>query len=516
MNAPDLHLYLFGSPALRRASDQQLVPCTTNALRLLAVLALDGPQSRLNVADLLWDAPTSRALHNLRMTLYQLRRTLAEHVSVLQENGGLLALDLQYVQVDARHGTQASAFGRPEFMAGHRTRGSERWLEWANEHEEKLQKYMPELVPTPQIDLALTQAIPTGVPRSQLTPALSISVPPTQQGQATTRRPTSTSSTGSGRGRPGSLSLLYALDAAAEMDSGQYHVAAQAAQYALNLCPTGEGAALAHDTLAYIALDNDEFQAAIQHVKQGFQAHTDPPWELFYTAASLADMQGQYARAEQLTMQGLKVLRLHSSPALLQAVTASTYDTRGDFVTARRWHEWALESARHWPRPQQHCGVVTFYLWHLNATQDITRTHALGLEALDLGQFTMTPYVHNSLGTAALLRHEPELALQHLSPQTHHTGTVQIIALTKSALAYHALGASEQAHACLSASEPLAAHNEDGRAHYEWAVAALTIGHQEYLSRATRMVQGQVTNDSVLVKRYHRLVQDLQQPRHLN
>ena len=53
MTTPRLHLRLLGHPELRH--EQEILKCNTSSLRLLAVLALDGPQDRLTLADLLWD-----------------------------------------------------------------------------------------------------------------------------------------------------------------------------------------------------------------------------------------------------------------------------------------------------------------------------------------------------------------------------------------------------------------------------------------------------------------------------
>ena len=462
--APSLNLQVLGCPELRR--EGQPVKCGQFGLRILAVLALDGPTHRLKLADLLWDAPTARALHNLRMALHKLRHALGTHASLLQEKNGHLSLDLTRLHVDALHHPHTPS---QEFLSGHRCDGPESWLEWVGQVEERLSGKpdpAPELAPSPA---------PAGPRR-----------------------------------HPGGLALLYALDAAAEMDDGRYDTAIQAAQHAVNLCPHSEGAALAHDTLAYLAFDRDEFTQASQHLQQGFLASPDPPWELFYTAASLADMQGNATRAEQLTMHGLKALRRHSSPALLQAVTASAYDNRGDFATARRWHELALASARAWPRPGQHCGTLTFFLWHLNATREPARSRTLAHEALGLGEFGMTSYVRNSLGIAALNLGDPETALNELSPQVLlSTGLPQIIALAKSALAYHQIGEHDLAQQFLTQCEPLAVHNENGRARYEWAVAALTLDPERHFASARRMVQGHTTNDFLLVQRYRQLYNDL-------
>lgn len=135
---PSLTLQVLGCPELRLG--EHPLKCSNTALRVLAVLALDGPTARLQLADLLWDAPTDRALHNLRMALYTLRRTLGTYADILTEQRGHLSLDLNRVSVDTLpvHVPGLAAAPNQEFMSGHRTSGSENWLEWATQTEERL------------------------------------------------------------------------------------------------------------------------------------------------------------------------------------------------------------------------------------------------------------------------------------------------------------------------------------------------------------------------------------------
>ena len=85
-----LHLHVIG---ICRLTFQGLeLPCAPSVLRLLAFLALNGQSTRLQVASVLWEAETRRALHNLRMLLHNLRRQLGCHAGVLHCSGNVLSL----------------------------------------------------------------------------------------------------------------------------------------------------------------------------------------------------------------------------------------------------------------------------------------------------------------------------------------------------------------------------------------------------------------------------------------
>ncbi len=136
---PDITLQLLGEPQLRLAGVP--FPCRGMGLRLLAVLAVDGPSERLKLADLLWETTTHRALHNLRMAVHQLVRDLGEHGDLLRRRPGFLELDLLRVRVDTLcvpEDPSALLTHWRGFLPGQRSRGSEAWLEWAQRTEDRL------------------------------------------------------------------------------------------------------------------------------------------------------------------------------------------------------------------------------------------------------------------------------------------------------------------------------------------------------------------------------------------
>lgn len=417
-NSKQVQLRLLGCPQLALAGQTQ--PCAPYGLRLLAVLALGGPQPRLNVADLLWEGESRRILHNLRMALLKLRRTLGTCAGVLQDAGGSLSLDLERVWVDILEKGGSGA----EFMAGHRTHGSEGWLTWAAEQQERL---------------ASTEEY------GNLSPC---------------RQP------------------FQNLDEA-------HGLAAQARQ----------------------AIEQDQFALAQNYVRQALRGLKQPPAEIFYTAAYVADFFGHSQWAEKQALAGLARLSGQMSPAPYYAIIASSYDTRGDHQTARLWHELALQAARHSKQPEEFCEVVSFLVWHLNVTGEALRTRALAAEALSLGDFcTTTPYIRNSLGIAETLLGRPEQAFDSFAPQHQHEVTsLSIISQVRSGRIYTEIGQHDRAAALLERTLPVVQRTEDGRARYEWAAAALLTDPARWQAQAQACVQGIVTNDPNIVVEYQRL-----------
>lgn len=451
-------LRLLGGAALRVGEDWPR--CPERALRLLAVLALDGPQPRLRLADLLWSGESGRVLHNLRMALYKVRRVLGESADVLTERGHQLHLDLARVEVDVLELTSADLALEGtwrEFMAGHRADGPEQWLEWAERTEARLLGRGP--------------------------PA------PTRRRTPPARR---------------ALDLGHeALGAARQDRPGEAEAAARAA---LDLTPRGEGAALALDVLTHQAIERDEYALAREYCGRALRATPEPQADICYTAGYLADLLGDPLRAERLALLGLAHLPPARSPALWYATVASAYDSRQDFRAARLWHELALQAARAAPSAQDHCGVLTFYLWHLNATGDSARAQMLAAEALDQGDFSMTAYVHQSLGTAQFRLGDLDEARQTLhANETHPVLSLRVIAASVQARILHRQGERGEARASLHRTLPLAQATEDGRARFEWAVAALTCAPREWAAEADACVQGAQTNDPLIVRHYQRL-----------
>ncbi|MDL2345468.1 hypothetical protein QOL99_15105 [Deinococcus sp. MIMF12] len=456
-------LDLLGGAALRVEGDWPR--CPARGLRLLAVLALDGPQPRRQVADLLWSGGSGRVLHNLRTTLYSLRRVLGQHADVLTERGH--QLHLARVEVDVLGLTSADLALEGtwrEFMAGHRADGPEQWLEWAERTEMRL--------------LGHLQPLPA---RRRL--------PPVRQG----------------------LDLAQEALAAAQQDRpGEAESAAHAA---LTLTPRGEGAALALDVLTHQAIERDEYTLARDYCGRALRATPEPQPDICYTAGYLADLLGEPSRAEHLALLGLAHLAPGRSPALWYATVASAHDSRQDFRAARLWHELALQAARAAPSAQDHCGVLTFYLWHLNATGDSARAQMLAAEALDQGDFSMTAYIHQSLGTAQFRLGELGEALRTLQVnRTHPVLSLRVIAASLEARILHRQGDREGAQALLRGTLPLARTTEDGRARFEWAVAALTCAPREWAAQADACVRGAQTNDPLIVRQYQRLRAGLPTP----
>ena len=421
MTTPLLHLRLLGHPELRH--EQEILKCNTSSLRLLAVLALDGPQDRLTLADLLWDAPTTRALHNLRMTLCKLRRTLAEHAGILQEDRGLLFLDLQRMHVDALQNDPLRV-NPPQFMAGHRTHGSERWLEWAEQQDQQ-------------------------------------------------RR----------QSRPRHAQPFQQLDTS-------HHLQLQARE----------------------ALENDQLNLAQGYIEQAMQGHITS--EVLYTAAYLTDLQGHAQQAELLARESLAQLHPTQSPACIYALIGGTYDTRGEHHAARLWHELALEAARRARQPEVFCEMASFFTWHLNVTGNHERAAALGNEALQQGEFsTTTPYIRNSLAIAEAQLGRVEQALNTFrSQQQHQVSSLSIIAQVRSARIHAQLGQRAQAQILLERTYPAVQRNEEGRARFEWATAALLIDPATWYVQASTCVQNVITNDSVIMAEYRRVSDRLSIP----
>ncbi|MPY67651.1 hypothetical protein F8S09_13315 [Deinococcus sp. SDU3-2] len=453
-----LGLRLLGGAALR--VEEGWPRCPARALRLLAVLALDGPQPRRRVADLLWSGGSGRVLHNLRTTLYTLRRVLGQHADVLTERGHQLHLDLARVEVDVLGLTSADLALEGtwrEFMAGHRADGPEQWLEWAERTEARLLGHLQPL--------------------------------PARRRTSPDRR---------------ALDLGQEALGAARLDRpGEAEAAARAA---LDLTPRGEGAALALDVLTHQAIGRDEYALAREYCGRALRATPEPQADICYTAGYLADLTGEPVRAERLALLGLAHLAPARSPALWYATVASAHDSRQDFRAARLWHELALQAARAAPSAQDHCGVLTFYLWHLNATGDSARAQMLAAEALDQGDFSMTAYIHQSLGTAQFRLGELGEALHTLRVNASHPVlSLRVIAASLEARILHRQGEREEARALLHTTLPLAQATEDGRARFEWAVAALTCAPREWAAQADACVRGAQTNDPLIVQHYQRL-----------
>ncbi|GGS25484.1 hypothetical protein [Deinococcus knuensis] len=115
--------------------------CGELPLRLLALLALQGPLSREEAADLLWNGSTRLALQSLRTALSTLRAALQGAPDVLVIGGATLSVNLQALWVDALDSPAEPAllhWWRGPLLAGRTCRGTDRWLEWRHATESRL------------------------------------------------------------------------------------------------------------------------------------------------------------------------------------------------------------------------------------------------------------------------------------------------------------------------------------------------------------------------------------------
>lgn len=815
MAKPPVTLSLLGCPELR--VEGAALPCVDRTLRLLAILALDGPQDRLTLADLLWDGPTERVLHNLRMALLQLRRTLGPAAHILQGDYQALQLDPHSVQLDTQQleSPDAQTLLRAwsgEFMTGHRTKGTENWLEWADRAENRLleahvgaliqqaltaphdmavrlirraRTLLPDYpVPPAQLEVFLERpgepqppvlrpqlaqpdwlvgrdaefaalaecqeaihlhgphgsgrtslaraawpdahwitgsrelrelkfgavAASLGSPLSpeqgfqldaleraitapaivlddldqldagtlqlgvyllrrgrrvlfisrgehvpgylcdvrrlelrpladaellalacRLAPALAQEAPdelladlkaltgsqpgllsrllrqepqslkravgqrlsdltPTEQrllaaayllpcqtphcfqdhltlnvqqyaeaadhlgelhfwqddtlthpllgplalerltwrqrrelqalAEQTAIRSIQTLTRQSlNRGDPGRAlaqvqqasltnqnAALRSMEALSALQLGLHFRAEQAARESLQLAPQGHDAAVALDVLANLAMEQGQYRLAHQYSAHALQADPDASEDIYYTAAYLADLFGEHARAEKIAHLGLRHLSPGGTPALLYATIASTHDAREQFQVARHWHELALHSARASGSQVNVNEVLSFYLWHLNVTGDAIRAVELADAALNSGEYGVNVYLRNSLGIAQYHLGQLDRAHATLLPQQKISNpTLAAIAQTQSALIYHQQGEIDRANELLALSLPLAQQSDAGRPKYEWAVAALTLNPGEWSAEAQQCVQGAQTNDSVITRTYQQL-----------
>lgn len=115
--------------------------CGELPLRLLALLALQGPVSREEAADLLWNGTTRQALQSLRTALSTLRAALHGAPEVLEGTGAILSVKRQFLRVDAlEKPSQAELlhWWRGPLLAGRACRGTDRWMEWRQATETQL------------------------------------------------------------------------------------------------------------------------------------------------------------------------------------------------------------------------------------------------------------------------------------------------------------------------------------------------------------------------------------------
>lgn len=152
-----LNLYLFGPPRLERDGRTARFD-TKKGLALLAYLALEGPQTRDHLADLLWpDAEIAHARGTLRRTLSAIRSATGDP-EILDAERDRVALRTERLWVDVLEFRAAAekaraadddepgalehavALGRADVLAGLRLRDAPEFEHWQYRTEEVLRK----------------------------------------------------------------------------------------------------------------------------------------------------------------------------------------------------------------------------------------------------------------------------------------------------------------------------------------------------------------------------------------
>lgn len=491
-----LSLQLLGVPALRQGG--QVLPCRPAGLRLLAVLALDGPQDRLTLADRLWETTSDHALHNLRMALHHLRKTLGDQAGVLEQRGPLLGLDLRRVKVDARcPPTDTEVLGPwPGLLQGHRTRGSEAWLEWAARHEERLLSGWTERL------LARARAGESCEART-CWQALARLHPdhPALPGAAAP----SPSSGGAARSPRGDEDAAWtALQAYRTWRTAD---AEQLARTLLRENGQGNAAALALSVLANIALDYGEYWRGRAYAEQAVTLSPTPGVEVSFTAAYANNLLADFGRAERYAVDGLRTLAPTDSPALLYAVLGKVSDVRRDPRTARLWYERGLQAAHGSGCPHTLSQVISLMGYHLMHTREPARARALAHEGLDHGAPEFARYLVNPLGYAQMASGEPDGALNVFAPQrASGNTTLAATAHSMTAVLLHRLGEEQAAQECLGQALALARLSECEAVRAEWVASAATVDAATWQSEVRAVSQGLGPRGWELLPFYRQLV----------
>lgn len=534
-HAPGLSLRLFGTPQLRRGD--QCLRCTGGGLRLLALLALDGPQTRLHLASLLWDGPTAHVLRHLRVTLSGLRRTLGADADVLGQEGTRLTLDVTRVEVDALH---AGAGGLENFMAGYRHRGSEAWLDWAAATEQRLREQhiqallraardappgeaAPLVARALELDeqhpdaLDLWTRLRAGGPcasEETLLRGLEQMTLNLWAAQQQTSPPASPLRDTLKELHPDRRTRPRRSPEAIRWSGGDLHPyelrdragAEWAARQVLARQSRGQAAALALDVLANLAVDRGEYDRGLHLAEQALTLVPEPSSELAFTAASCNVLLGQHERAAAIVHSALRTMSPLDTPALLYGILARTHDARQQYRAARHWHGLALRAAQEADDPYVLPQVISLALWHLNILGEPERSAALAQEGLTHGAPNFASHLRNSLGFSHLLRRQYGEAREALAPQLHlDNAAMASTAHACTALALHRMGEAEEAHRTLEEGLALTELTPNGSVRYEWAAAALTVDPGEWHLQAQQMVEGTVPNDPTVAQWYAQL-----------
>ncbi|PYE53907.1 DNA-binding SARP family transcriptional activator [Deinococcus yavapaiensis KR-236] len=523
-------------------------------LRLLAILALDGPSTRSRLADLIWFGDTKRTLQSLRTALSELRKALGPHEDVLQIERDHLALDVTRVHVDVRHPpreTSALVSYWQEFMSGYRHVGTEAWLEWADVTESRLfEEHLQALLAhaaaasLPEAEVLLRQAFHLAPHHPQVlthwTAFQNARRGPSDEELLRAMQRTAhdlwltaqerrerQDAANSEEQRAYRTSLLDHLGRAVTvaflprrpLDATAWsqdvlstyrlrdHAGAESiARQILQRHSKGLTAALAMDVLANLAIDQGQYHRGRHLAERALTLVDEPTSEVAFTAAYSNVILGVHDRAASIARGALRTLPALDSPAMLYAILARVGDATQQYRAARHWHELALQAARQHDDPFVLPQVISFMLWHFNITGDPQRSLSLARDGLMYGAPTFSSHLVNALGFSHLLRRDFETAFEAFAPQRESVNvTGAATSWTCSALALHWMGESHEAERALRISQELLPLTDNGNVKFEWAAAALTIDPLQWAVNAEENVRGVVSSDPTVPQWYERL-----------
>lgn len=548
--APLVHLTLLGQPQLHL--DGHPVACDGGGLRILAVLALDGPRTRPQVGDLLWEGSTRRVQQSFRTALWQLRQALGEHGTVLQTDGLLLRLDLSRVHVDAllppRDVEGLLTFWR-EFMTGFRHRGSNAWLEWASAVEERLLEAHveallhaarqaapdeaarllrraldlapehPDVVdcwnahgraPAEPSDETLLRTLERTTRRLWAEAQGALDTPPEEPEDARLHRAAlldriAPHVTTAFVPRRSTEAADWSREVLSTYRWREREGAEWIARQFLRRHPGGLPAALALGVLANLAIDSGQYTRGRRYAEQALTLVPEPTSEVAFTAAYSNTIAGHHERAARIAHAALRTLPARDTPAMLYGILARAADARQQYRAARHWHELALRAAYDQDDPYVLPQVISFMLWHHNITGDPDRSLALAREGLTYGAPNFSSHLVNSMGFSHLLQRRFDAAHDALAPQrASENVTGSATAHTCSALALHFMGERDEADDTLHSALDLIHLTENGGVKYEWALAALTVDPEKWREPARQAVQGVAPADPTVRQWYER------------
>jgi DNA-binding SARP family transcriptional activator len=144
---PLLEIFTLGGLIVQLGGELVKGFASRKAAALLAYVACTGHhQSRELLADLLWDGVSQeRAMGNLRVVLYSLRKHLAPYLTITRDTVSLkrgtpVWLDVTALEEQLKAGQidGALALYRGDFMAGFFVRGARRFDDWVTVERERV------------------------------------------------------------------------------------------------------------------------------------------------------------------------------------------------------------------------------------------------------------------------------------------------------------------------------------------------------------------------------------------